>query len=160
MPQLAGVRHGRPPLRMPSRRPRRKRSLWCAVMPQRRRLTVLAAVLACIAAAPAPVPAFAQSAGDDQYEDPFAGQDPGGSQEPEQQQTPEPAEPAEPAAPAEPAQSAPAESSTPSAPVAGPASQQQPELPRTGLDAAPILALGAVLLGSGIALRVRLREQS
>jgi hypothetical protein len=157
MPQLAGVRHGRPPLRMPSRRPRRKRSLWCAVMPQRRRLTVLAAVLACIAAAPAPVPAFAQSAGDDQYEDPFAGQDPGGSQEPEQQQTPEPAEPA---APAEPAQSAPAESSTPSAPVAEPASQQQPELPRTGLDAAPILALGAVLLGSGIALRVRLRERS
>jgi hypothetical protein len=126
-------------------------------MPQRRRLTVLAAVLACIAAAPAPVPAFAQSAGDDQYEDPFAGQDPGGSQEPEQQQTPEPAEPA---APAEPAQSAPAESSTPSAPVAEPASQQQTELPRTGLDAAPILALGAVLLGSGIALRVRLRERS
>jgi hypothetical protein len=127
-------------------------------MPQRRRLTVLAAVLALVAA-PAPVPAFAQSAGDDQYEDPFAGQDPGGSQQEEQQeQTPAP----EPAAPAEPAQSAPApaaESSTPSTPAAESASQQ-PELPRTGLDAAPILAIGAVLLGSGIALRVRLRERS
>jgi hypothetical protein len=140
------------------RRLRQAASLWCAVMPQRRRLTVLAALLACIAAAPAPVPALAQSAGDDQYEDPFAGQDPGGSQQEEQQQTPAP----EPAAPAEPAQSAPApaaESSTQSTPAAESASQQ-PELPRTGLDAAPILALGAVLLGSGIALRVRLREQS
>jgi hypothetical protein len=137
------------------RRLRQAASLWCAVMPQRRRLTVLAALLACIAAAPAPVPALAQSAGDDQYEDPFAGQEPGGSQ---QEQTPAP----EPAAPAEPAQSAPApaaESSTPSTPAAESASQQ-PELPRTGFDAAPILALGAVLLGSGIALRVRLREQS
>jgi hypothetical protein len=135
--------------------PRRNRSLWCAVMPQRRRLTVLAAVVALVAAAPAPVPALAQSAGDEQYEDPFAGQDPGGSddntQQQEQQQTPAPA-------PAEPAQATP-DSSTPSTPAATPASQQ-PELPRTGLDAVPILAIGAVLLGGGVALRVRLRARS
>ena len=122
-------------------------------MPQRRRLTMLAAVVALIAAAPAPVPALAQSAGDEQYEDPFAGQDPGGSDDETQQPAPEPAEPAQ-SAP-EPA----AESSTPATPAATPASQQA-ELPRTGLDAAPILAIGAVLLGGGVALRVRLRERS
>ncbi|HTE62538.1 MAG TPA: hypothetical protein VK631_19435 [Solirubrobacteraceae bacterium] len=122
-------------------------------MPQRRRLTVLAAVVALIAAAPAPVPALAQSAGDEQYEDPFAGQDPGGSDDETQQPAPEPAEPAQ-SAP-EPA----AESSTPATPAATPASQQA-ELPRTGLDAAPILAIGAVLLAGGVALRVRLRERS
>jgi hypothetical protein len=121
-------------------------------MPQRRRLTVLAAVLALAAAGPAPVPALAQSAGDDQYEDPFAGEDPGDSQQ-------EPQAPA--AEPAAPAQSTPApDSSTPTAPAAEPASQPQPELPRTGLDAAPVLAIGAVLLGGGMALRVRMRERS
>jgi hypothetical protein len=118
-------------------------------MPPRRRLTVLAAVVALIAAAPAPVPALAQSAGDEQYEDPFAGQDPGGSDDDtqqEQQQTPAPAQPTP-------------ESSTPATPAATPASQQA-ELPRTGLDAVPLLAIGAVLLGSGVALRVRLRARS
>ena len=121
-------------------------------MPQRRRLTVLAAVAALAAAAPAPVPALAQSAGDEQYEDPFAGQDPGAAQ-------PEPQAPA--AEPAAPAQSTPApDSSTPAAPTAESAAQPQPELPRTGLDTAPVLAIGAVLLGTGVALRVRLRERS
>ena len=123
-------------------------------MPQRRRLTVLAVVAVLAAAAPAPVPALAQSAGDEQYEDPFAGQDPSAAQ-PE----PEPQAPA--AEPAAPAQSTPApESSTPAAPTAESASQPQPELPRTGLDTAPVLAIGAVLLGTGVALRVRLRERS
>ena len=112
----------------------------------RRRLAVL--VAAVLLAAPAA--AFGQSAGDDQYEDPFAGenqsqpQSGGGAQEP----TPTPA-------PAEPAPAAPAPAAEPAAAVA-----QQPELPRTGLDAAPILAIGAVLLGGGVALRVRLRERS
>ena len=77
---------------------------------RRRRLAALA--LATLLAAPAP--ALGQSAGDEQYEDPFAG---------EQQ-------------------------------------QQQPELPRTGLDAGPLLALGAVLLAGGIVLRLRLRERA
>jgi hypothetical protein len=114
-------------------------------------MTVLAAVLALVAAGPAAPAALAQSAGDDQYEDPFAGQDPGGSEEEPQ---PEPEAPA-------PAPEAPAPApEAPATPESGPASSQQPELPRTGLDAAPILAIGAVLLGGGIALRVRLRERS
>jgi hypothetical protein len=113
-------------------------------VPLRRRLTVLAA--AALLAAPAP--ALGQSAGDEQYEDPFAG---GGQSQP----TPTPA----PAAPA-PEPSQPATESTPPNPPAAPASQQQPQLPRTGLDAAAVLAIGAVLLGAGVALRVRLRARS
>ena len=126
-------------------------------MPQRhRRLTVLAAVLALVAAGPVAPSALAQSAGDDQYEDPFAGEE----QEPSQGGGEEPAATATPApAPAEPAQE-PAAEATPAAPGAEPASPQQPELPRTGLDAGPILAIGAVLLGGGIALRFRLRARS
>jgi hypothetical protein len=112
----------------------------------------LAALLAAVLLA-APAPAFGQSAGDDQYEDPFAGEDQG------QPQSGGGQEPAPAPAPAAPAPAPAAESSTPSAPAAEPASQQQ-QLPRTGLDAAPILAIGVVLLGSGVALRVRLRERS
>ena len=118
-------------------------------MPSRRRVSAAAATLALLAA---PAPALAQSAGDEQYEDPFAGQDPGTAQQEPQAPPPEPAAPA---------QSTPApDSSTPAAPTAESASQPQPELPRTGLDTAPVLAIGAVLLGTGVALRVRLRERS
>jgi hypothetical protein len=115
-------------------------------VPPRRRLAALAA--AALLAAPAP--ALAQSAGDEQYEDPFAG---GDQSQPEPTATPAPAEPA----PEAPAAEATVEPTAP-APAAEPASQQQ--LPRTGLDAAPILAAGTVLLAGGIALRVRLREES
>jgi LPXTG-motif cell wall-anchored protein len=111
--------------------------------------------LAAIAAAAflaAPAPALAQSAGDEQYEDPFAGEDQSQSQ-PDPTATPAPAEPA----PAEPAPEEPAPVAEQPAPAA---TQQQSELPRTGLGVAPILAAGALLLGGGIALRVRLRERS
>jgi hypothetical protein len=132
-------------------------SLWCAAMPQRRRLTVLAAVLALVAAGPAVPSAIAQSAGDDQYEDPFAGQDPEQDQAQEEPEAPAPAPAPDESTPATPAPT----ESTPPAPAAEPAtSSQQPELPRTGLDAAPIVAIGALLLGGGIALRIRLRARS
>jgi LPXTG-motif cell wall-anchored protein len=111
--------------------------------------------LAAIAAAAfmaAPAPALAQSAGDEQYEDPFAGEDQSQSQ-PEPTATPAPTEPA----PEEPAPDEPAPAAEQPAPAA---TQQQTELPRTGLDAVPIVAAGALLLGGGIALRVRLRERS
>jgi hypothetical protein len=118
-------------------------------VPLRRRLAALAAV----ALLAAPAPALGQSAGDEQYEDPFAGEE---QSQPEPTATPAPAAP-EPA-PEEPA-AQPAAQSTPSTATAEPASQQ-PELPRTGLDVAPLFAVGVVLLGGGIALRVRLRERS
>jgi hypothetical protein len=122
-------------------------------MPAHHRRLAALAVAALLAT---PAPALAQSAGDDQYEDPFAGEqqeqtDQGGGEQPAPQ--PAPAEPT----PAPPAEEAPA-------PEAVPASAQPepepgaPELPRTGLDAAPVLAIGTVMLAGGVVLRLRLRE--
>jgi hypothetical protein len=109
----------------------------------RRSLTLAAALVTLLPAA-----AAAQSAGDEQYEDPFA---------PGQEQT-EPAQPAPtatpPAEPAEPAQTTPAPptsaSTTAPAPVAA-ASQES--LPRTGLGTWLVLVAGLALVASGAALR-------
>jgi 2-oxoglutarate dehydrogenase E2 component (dihydrolipoamide succinyltransferase) len=123
--------------------------------PTRRRLAALAAALLLAA----PAPALAQSAGDDQYEDPFAGQN---EEQPAPAATPAPAEPApaEPApAPSEPAPVEPAAESTP-VPVAQEPGAEPAELPRTGLDAGPVLAIGTVLLAGGLVLRLRLRERA
>jgi LPXTG-motif cell wall-anchored protein len=96
-----------------------------------------------------PASAAAQSAGDEQYEDPFGE---------EQSQatptaTPAPAQPAEPAqsAPAQPAPAQPAP-----APAAAPA--QAAQLPRTGSDAALPGVLGLILLAAGVALRAHVRR--
>jgi len=117
----------------------------------RRRLAAL--VAAGMLAAPAS--ALGQSAGDEQYQDPFAGEEQGGSgdegtQAPES--TPEPAAPAAPAAPA-PDQAPNSTESDPTAPEA------QAELPRTGADTGLILLGGTILVAGGVALRVRLRER-
>jgi LPXTG-motif cell wall-anchored protein len=111
--------------------------------------------IACLLAAASlalPAAAWGQSAGDEQYEDPF---------EPETGQTedegPSQAEPAPDEAPAAapepqaaaPAQTAPAQSA--------PASSAQ-QLPRTGADAGLLALGGTLLLAGGIALRVRLSE--
>jgi LPXTG-motif cell wall-anchored protein len=124
-----------------------------------RRITCLLAA----AALALPAAAGAQSAGDDQYQDPFApgsGQtdgggngsdgssDSGGGDAPSAQPVPEPTTP-EPAAP-EPA--APAAT----APVAPAANAQ--ELPRTGADERLVALAGSVLLISGLALRRRCRS--
>ncbi len=101
----------------------------------------------------APASAAAQSAGDDQYQDPFGGEDQGQT-EPEATPAPPAQEPAAPP-PAEPA--APAPSAAPDAAPAAPATAQ-PQLPYTGLDAGAILLIGTVLLAGGVALRVRLRD--
>jgi LPXTG-motif cell wall-anchored protein len=112
----------------------------------RRRLAAL--VAAGLLAAPAT--ALGQSAGDDQYEDPFAGeqQSQGGeSEEPSAAPTPEPAAPG-------------AEPELQPVPESGPAPASQPQLPRTGADTGAILIAGAILLAGGVALRLRLRDRA
>jgi LPXTG-motif cell wall-anchored protein len=109
----------------------------------RRSLSIAAVVLAM-----APAGAAAQSAGDEQYEDPFGNQ--------QAQSTPAPAAPAQapattPAAPGTPAPAAPAPSAVQAAPA---------QLPRTGGDARLPALLGLVLLSAGVALRARARRES
>ena len=119
-----------------------------ASMPGRHRIAcLLAAGLLAFPAA-----AAAQSAGDDQYQDPFGG---------EQEQEPEAQEPAPEAEP----QSTPAPTSSASqepAPAAPATTAQAPsgeaELPRTGADEGLVALAGVVLLVGGVALRVRLSE--
>jgi len=125
------------------------------MLPSRRRLAALAA--AGLLAAPAT--ALGQSAGDDQYQDPFAGE---GQEEPSGPDTPVDdgggSQPSEPAAAPEPAPAAtgqePAVDTGETAPA--PAAESQ-ELPRTGADAGDVLIAGSVLLAGGVALRLRLR---
>jgi hypothetical protein len=125
----------------------------------------IAAPILALALLGAPPAALGQSAGDEQYVDPFQG-DGGGQQEqpapspqpqpapvPEPQPAPAPEQPAAPAAPAEGG-----DGTTGTAPPAAEPAQAQaapggPTLPRTG---APVLLLGAAgyaLLLAGIAIR-------
>jgi hypothetical protein len=123
-------------------------------MPWRRSVSVAGVLLALTPAA-----AGAQSAGDEQYEDPFA------NQQPQAQATPAPAaDPAQATAtPAPPAQATP----TPATPAPAPAAAAQPaagaapaqaELPRTGGDARLAALLGLGLLSAGVALRAHARR--
>ena len=96
-----------------------------------------------------PASAAAQSAGDEQYEDPFG--------EEQSQATPEPAAPAAPAQPAQPAPAQPAPAQpAPAAAAAAPA--QAAQLPRTGSDAVLPGVLGLILLAAGVALRAHVRR--
>jgi LPXTG-motif cell wall-anchored protein len=92
-----------------------------------------------------PAGAFAQGAGDDQYSDPFGAD-----------ATPT----ATPRKPAATATAAPVQSSTTPAPAtaAATATPAPPQLPYTGVDAWPLAAGGALLLGAGLALRARVRD--
>ena len=119
-------------------------------MQLRRRLALLS-VAALLAA---PGTALGQGgAGDDQYEDPFAGDDQGQTQEPEATATPAPQAPA----PAPAAEAPATEPAQPVAPAQAPAAA--PQLPYTGFEAAFPLGAGAVLLASGVALRLRVRAR-
>jgi LPXTG-motif cell wall-anchored protein len=102
-----------------------------------------AVMLLCALALAAPATAYGQSAGDEQYEDPFAP----GTEEP--QVTPEPAP-----APA------PASGGEASAPAAAPAPEATAaqQLPYTGADVEIVLAAGVALLAGGVVLRLRLRR--
>jgi LPXTG-motif cell wall-anchored protein len=90
-------------------------------------------------------PAWGQSAGDEQYDDPFAGQeDQGSSAQPAPTATAAPAPAPAPAA----AQAAPA---APAAPTASAA-----QLPRTGAETLLTALAGVGLVMAGVGLRLRL----
>ena len=100
------------------------------------------AVLAAALALGAPAPVLAQSVGDEQYRDPFAGEeqapDSGG-------ENPAPAP-----APSSPTPApAPSTSTTPAEPIATTAGS----LPRTGAEDAWIVAVGLLLIAAGAGLR-------
>ena len=121
-----------------------------------RPLLILIAVLASLCM---PAAALAQSAGDEQYEDPFAGEDQGQSQSgggsdgggAQQPATPAPSGSAPEGAPE------PAPGAAPSAPAAA---TSQSQLPRTGAGTGAFMLAGSILLAGGVVLRVRLRERS
>ena len=106
----------------------------------RRSLAVAGTVLALLPAA-----AAAQSAGDEQYSDPFANQTP----------TPAPATTQAPATAAQPAQATPAPAAVP---AASNAPAQAAQLPRTGWDAGVPGMLGLALMSACVALRARVRR--
>jgi LPXTG-motif cell wall-anchored protein len=110
-------------------------------MPSRILVVVgLVVVVFALAAAPA----WAQSAGDEQYDDPFAGQEnQGSSAQPAPTATPAPAPAAAPAA----QQAAPAQA----APTASAA-----QLPRTGAETLLTALAGVGLVMAGVGLRLRL----
>jgi LPXTG-motif cell wall-anchored protein len=110
-------------------------------MPRSRRLVTLA----CALVLASPASAAAQSAGDEQYEDPFAPE----TEQPEATPAPAPA----PASGSE-ASAAPAPAPTAEPAPTATAAQQ---LPYTGADAGIMLAGGVVLLAGGVALRLRAR---
>jgi hypothetical protein len=102
----------------------------------------IVALLLAVSLLALPTAAMAQSAGDEQYSDPFGQTDePNGSQDnpaPEPEPAPAPATPA-----------APAEQAVTSQEAAA------PTLPATGLPAFLLASAGAMLLASGAALRRR-----
>ena len=125
---------------------------------------VLALLAALLVLAGAPAVAAAQSAGDDQYVDPFAGQDAGGgggSSGGQSGSSPSSSAPSA-SAPSSSAPSSSAPSSSATAPAASPApattAPVSTQLPYTGTATALRALLGAVLLLAGVALRLRVPD--
>jgi hypothetical protein len=120
---------------------------------------LLPALTLCLAFA-LPAAATAQSAGDNQYVDPFAGSEPpankpkgGGGNGGNQQAG---------AAPATPSASISQPTATPSAvvdPATGSADSSVPQLPATGAPVLLMLASGAALFAAGYALRLAVRSR-
>jgi hypothetical protein len=123
-------------------------------MPVVRTPRLLLALLALAACLALPAGALAQSAGDDQYTDPFSGGD-----EPAQQEQPAPEQPAgqAPEQPAEPApdtsEPAPGGNGTAEPASSAEAAQSTGTLPRTGAPVVLFAAAGYALLLAGIAIR-------
>ena len=112
----------------------------------RRSISVAAVLLALL-----PAGAAAQSAGDEQYQDPFA-DDPG-------QEAPA-APPASTPAPAAPAAPAPTAATPAPATAAGAPQASAAQLPRTGGEAWTLALAGLALMSAGVALRVHARRRS
>jgi hypothetical protein len=108
----------------------------------------LVAALAVCAALALPAGALADSAGDNQYSDPF------GNTPPQQTTTPSQTAPAPAPAPSSTVQSQAAGSPSSQTPNADPSGQ----LPRTGLDLRLVGGIGLLLLGSGVLLLRRLAK--
>lgn len=109
------------------------------VPPMRRRVIAALAAMALLAA---PAGALAQSAGDDQYTDPFGDVDEPAQEQGSANESPAPA--ADPASPA---------------PAAGSVAAADPgpegALPRTGFPVALTALFGALLVGAGVSVRRR-----
>jgi hypothetical protein len=117
-----------------------------------RALTLLIVAAAFLAA---PAAALGQSAGDEQYTDPFGQEDPAGQQ---QEPAPAPEQPVEPpSSPAEPAPggngTAEAAPTSEAAPTAEATQEGSATLPRTGGPVVLVAAMGYALLLAGIAIR-------
>jgi LPXTG-motif cell wall-anchored protein len=116
-------------------------------VPARRQIAVLAAVFAVAAA---PGAAFAQNgAGDEQYQDPFAG-----SSTPKPTPKPKPVQPV----PHQQVQTQTQATPQPATTSATTTATTGGELPRTGLNLAPLVAAGVVLVAAGLLLRRRPRH--
>jgi LPXTG-motif cell wall-anchored protein len=112
-------------------------------VPARRRIAALAAVLAVAAA---PGVALAQNgAGDEQYEDPFQTSP---APKPSTKPKPTPVQPV-------PHQQVQTQTQQQPAPQATATTGGGGELPRTGLDLAPLAAAGLALVAAGLVLRRR-----
>jgi hypothetical protein len=109
----------------------------------------LLALLAVAASLVLPAGALAQSAGDDQYTDPFGEEEPA-----TQQQEPAPEQPAAPpSGTPEPAPGGDGSAEPAPAAAAGGAQESLPTLPRTGAPVLLLAASGYALLLAGIAIR-------
>ena len=113
------------------------------VPPMRRRLIAALAAMALLAV---PAGALAQSAGDDQYSDPFGDVDEPTQDQGSANESPAPA--------ADPAGEAP---TTGSVAAADPGTEST--LPHTGFPAALTALLGALLVGAGVSVRRRAQPQ-
>ena len=111
-------------------------------MPRRNSLLTVAALAAALAA---PSGALAQSAGDDQYTDPFQGEEPANQQ---QEQEQEPSTP-----PATEDEAAPDTGVAPSTEDTPAATENGATLPLSGLPALVLVGVGAGLLLAGAGLR-------
>jgi LPXTG-motif cell wall-anchored protein len=111
----------------------------------RRRIVTLTVALVLAA----PGAAFAQSAGDEQYEDPFAGD--------QEQATPTPAP--EPDTPVSSDDGTPVAAQATPTPAPGSEAAAQEQLPRTGNDPIMPAVAGFWLLLGGVALRAKVRTR-